>query len=58
MAERQQLIDAALAAGTPPPPALKRIKIFTTFFWPKVTEDSREGGRVTEKGYFYEGVRR
>jgi hypothetical protein len=46
--------QAALAAGSP----LRRVWFASSFFWPKLTEDRREGGRVVEAGYCFANVAR
>lgn len=46
--------QAALAPSSP----LRRVWLANSFFWPKLTEDRRDGGRVVEAGYCFANVAR
>jgi sentrin-specific protease 1 len=65
-----ELVQAALAAAglpgsspldvaaLPRDSPLRPVYMPTSFFWPKLHEDTRDSGRVVEAGYCYAGVAR
>ena len=54
--ERAAAIAAAVEAGAPAPPPMGPCYIPNTIFWTKLTEDTREKGKVKEEGYCYANV--
>lgn len=40
------------------PPAIRTMIVFSSFFWPKLSEDNKDAGRVIERQYNFRNVRR